>query len=74
LKYGSFADWEQRWRTGALATAQAAGEHLANLGDGDLTHLAEADIHVLAPPATQRLGMCGRLNVYDPAAGTSPHD
>ncbi|MEV6605806.1 cupin domain-containing protein [Kutzneria sp. NPDC051319] len=74
LKRGSFADWERRWRAGALAAAHATGEHLASLGAGDLTHLAEADIHVLAPPTAQRLGMCGRLDVYDASAGMSPHD
>lgn len=74
LKHGSFADWEQRWWAGALAAAHETGQHLTRLGDGDLTHLTEADIHVLDPPAAQRLGMCGRLDVYDPSSGTSPHD
>jgi mannose-6-phosphate isomerase-like protein (cupin superfamily) len=74
LKHHSFADWERRWRAGARAAAHETGEHLTRLGDGDLSHLTEADIRVLAPLAVQRLGMCGRLDVYDPSAGTSPHE
>jgi mannose-6-phosphate isomerase-like protein (cupin superfamily) len=72
LKQGLFAEWEERWRTGALAVARATGEQLESLRDNNITHLAEADIHVLPPPDTQRLGMCGRLDVYDPASGMSP--
>lgn len=74
LKSELFGDWEARWRAGALATAQATGEQLERLRDGDITHLTEADIHVLEPPTEQRLGMCGRLDVYDPGTGASPHD
>jgi hypothetical protein len=40
----------------------------------DISHLLEADIRVLPPENTQRFGMCGRLDVHDPASGTSPHD
>lgn len=74
LKQESLADWAERWRAGALAAAELTGEHLGRLRDGDTGHLAEADIHVLRPDGPQRFGMCGRLDVYEPAAGTSPHD
>lgn len=74
LKQDHLADWEKRWRSGALAAAQRTGEHLDQLQAHDISHLMEADIHVLEPQDTQRLGMCGRLDVHFPAAGASPHD
>lgn len=74
LKQGVLDDWEKRWRAGALASAERTGEHLDRLRDGDLGHLAEADIHVMKAEGPQRLGMCGRLDVHDPADGRSPHD
>ncbi len=74
LKRESLADWEKRWRAGALEAAVLTGEHLDRLRDGDLGHLAEADIHVVRADGPQRFGMCGRLDVHDPAAGRSPHD
>lgn len=74
LKQDSLGDWEKRWRAGALAAAERTGEHLNRLGDGDIGHLAEADIHVLRNEGPQRFGMCGRLDVHDPAEGASPHD
>jgi mannose-6-phosphate isomerase-like protein (cupin superfamily) len=74
LKENSLADWEKRWRAGALAAAERTGEHLDRLRDGDLGHLAEADIHVTSAEGPQRFGMCGRLDVHDPAGGKSPHD
>lgn len=74
LKQDSLADWEKRWQEGALAAAKLTGEHLDRLRDGDLGHLAEADIHVTRAEGPQRLGMCGRLDVHDPSEGRSPHD
>ena len=73
LKPDSLTGWEERWRAGALAAAERTGEHLNRLRDGDLGHLAEADIHVLRADGPQRFGMCGRLDVHDPASGVSPH-
>ncbi|WP_434443136.1 cupin domain-containing protein [Lentzea sp. E54] len=73
LKRDLLADWEKRWRSGALAAAEATGEHLGRLRSGDLDHLAEADIHVMAAEGPRRFGMCGRLDVHDPADGRSPH-
>ena len=74
LKQGSLDAWEKRWRSGALESAERTGEHLGRLRDGDIGHLAEADIHVMSAEGPQRLGMCGRLDVHDPAQGRSPHD
>lgn len=73
LKHGLFDDWEQRWRTGALAAAHETGGHLTRLRAGDFSHLTDADIQVLEPPSEQRLGMCGHLDVYAASAGKSPH-
>ncbi|PWK81392.1 hypothetical protein C8D88_11714 [Lentzea atacamensis] len=74
LKQGLLPDWEERWRAGALASAERTGEHLDLLREGDIGHLAEADIHVMRAEGPQRFGMCGRLDVHDPAEGRSPHD
>lgn len=74
LKQGALDAWEKRWREGALASAVRTGEHLDRLRDGDIGHLAEADIHVMRADGPQRFGMCGRLDVHDPAEGRSPHD
>ncbi|CAM3827311.1 cupin domain-containing protein [Kibdelosporangium persicum] len=74
LKRDRLADWEQRWRSGALAVAQRTGEHLDRLRAEDISHLKEADIRVLPPQSAQRLGMCGRLDVHAPGSGVSPHD
>jgi mannose-6-phosphate isomerase-like protein (cupin superfamily) len=74
LKRPHFADWKQRWRTGALAAAQRTGQQLDQLRADDISYLMEADIRVLPPESAQRFGMCGRLDVHDYAAGASPHD
>lgn len=74
LKQDALDAWEKRWRSGALASAERTGEHLDRLRDGDIGHLAEADIHVMRAEGPQRFGMCGRLDVHDPAEGRSPHD
>ncbi|MGZ3145758.1 cupin domain-containing protein [Lentzea chajnantorensis] len=73
LKRESLDDWEQRWRAGALAATQLTGEHLERLRAGDIGHLAGADVHVVRGEEPQRFGMCGRLDVHDPAAGRSPY-
>ncbi|SER14656.1 hypothetical protein SAMN05216188_10889 [Lentzea xinjiangensis] len=73
LKRESLADWEKRWRDGALASAELTGAHLDRLRHGDPGHLAEADVHVLPADAPRRFGMCGRLDVHDPGGGRSVH-
>lgn len=67
LKADSFEAWSERWKAGPMAAATATGEQLARLRDGDWTHLTEAAVHRLDPPAEQTFGMCGRLDTYDPA-------
>ncbi|WP_312877730.1 cupin domain-containing protein [Lentzea indica] len=74
LKQDVLDAWEKRWRAGALASAERTGVQLDRLRDGDIGHLAEADIHVMRSEGPQRFGMCGRLDVHDPAEGRSPHD
>jgi mannose-6-phosphate isomerase-like protein (cupin superfamily) len=64
LKRDALDAWEERWRNGALASAERTGEHLNRLREGDIGHLAEADIHVTQAEGPQRFGMCGRLDVY----------
>ena len=74
LKQDVLDAWEKRWRAGALASAERTGEQLNRLREGDIGHLAEADVHVMRAEGPQRFGMCGRLDVHDPAEGSSPHD
>lgn len=74
LKQDLLDAWEKRWREGALASAERTGLQLDRLREGDIGHLAEADIHVMRAEGPQRFGMCGRLDVHDPAEGRSPHD
>ncbi|MFD8305976.1 cupin domain-containing protein [Streptomyces sp. NPDC059690] len=58
------AEWRERWRRGAEASATATGEQLARLEHGDADHLAEAVVRAEQPSAYGRFGMCGRLDVY----------
>ncbi|SFR05943.1 Cupin domain-containing protein [Lentzea waywayandensis] len=74
LKQDALDAWEKRWRAGALASAERTGEQLNRLRVGDIGHLAEADVHVMRTEGPRRFGMCGRLDVHDPAEGISPHD
>jgi mannose-6-phosphate isomerase-like protein (cupin superfamily) len=74
LKQNVLDAWEKRWRAGALASAERTGEQLDRLRDGDIGHLAEADVHVVRAEGPRRFGRCGRLDVHDPAEGISPHD
>ncbi|MFG2002822.1 cupin domain-containing protein [Spirillospora sp. NPDC048911] len=65
LKADRFAEWEERWRSGALTAAEATGAQLTALRHGDGSHLERAAVHLAPDPAGDRLGMCGRLDVYD---------
>ncbi|MER6068342.1 cupin domain-containing protein [Streptomyces sp. NPDC001852] len=58
------AEWRRRWRSGALAAAEATGRHLDQLAAGDAAHLAEAAVRAEQPLERGRFGMCGRLDVY----------
>jgi len=83
LKAAQVPDWRDRWRAGALATAEQTGEHLDEIAAGAVGHLAEAGLWRIdspirtgaAPSAadardTRGYGMCGRLTVY-PAVGAA---
>ncbi|MGW2617528.1 cupin domain-containing protein [Streptomyces sp. NPDC001500] len=58
------ADWRERWARGARAAADATGEQLDRLAEGDVSHLAEAVVRAEEPSEHGRFGMCGRLDVY----------
>ena len=58
------AEWRERWRRGAQAAAQATGEQLDRLAEGDVSHLAEAVVRAEQPSQQGKFGMCGRLDVY----------
>jgi mannose-6-phosphate isomerase-like protein (cupin superfamily) len=61
-------DWRDRWRAGALATAELTGQHLNEIGAGVAGHLDAAGLWRIERPAEERsFGMCGRLTTY-PAA------
>ncbi|WP_405964905.1 cupin domain-containing protein [Streptomyces sp. NBC_00723] len=58
------AEWRERWLRGARAAAQATGEQLDRLSDGDVSHLAEAAVRAEQPSSHGKFGMCGWLDVY----------
>jgi mannose-6-phosphate isomerase-like protein (cupin superfamily) len=61
-------DWRDRWRAGALATAELTGEHLDEISASVPGHLDAAGLWRIERPAGERsYGMCGRLTTY-PAA------
>ena len=62
------AEWRERWRAGALATATETGERLDALEAGRDPGLAGA--RVASTAAAPAFGMCGRLRRYEtqPAA------
>jgi mannose-6-phosphate isomerase-like protein (cupin superfamily) len=62
------AGWRDRWRAGALATAELTGEHLTEIGAQATGHLGAAGLWRIEPSdAARAYGMCGRLTTY-PAA------
>jgi mannose-6-phosphate isomerase-like protein (cupin superfamily) len=67
-------DWLERWRAGALATAELTGAHLDEIAEGVPGHLLAAGVwRIEAAPAgedTRGYGMCGRLTTYPPASAT----
>ncbi|MFF4658328.1 cupin domain-containing protein [Streptomyces sp. NPDC001381] len=58
------AEWRERWLRGARAAAEATGEQLGRLAEGDPSHLAEAVVRAEQPSVYGKFGMCGRLDVY----------
>lgn len=64
LVAGRTAEWEARWRDGAVAQAAATRDHLAALAVGDGTHLRASVVRRRAAASPWRYGMCGRLQVW----------
>ncbi|WP_238598051.1 cupin domain-containing protein [Saccharothrix sp. ALI-22-I] len=58
------AEWRERWRRGAEASAAATGVQLDSLERGEFPHLADAAVWSEQPAARGKFGMCGRLDVY----------
>jgi len=65
LAGGHADDWRERWRAGALATAELTGVHLDEIGAGMAGHLAAASLwRIEQSPGERSYGMCGRLTTY----------
>jgi hypothetical protein len=58
------AEWRERWRRGAEASAAATGVQLDWLERGESPHLTDAAVRSEQPVARGKFGMCGRLDVY----------
>jgi len=58
------AEWRERWRQGADASAAATAAQLDWLERGESPHLAAAAVSSEQPSARGKFGMCGRLDVY----------
>ncbi|MEU0118005.1 cupin [Streptomyces bobili] len=58
------AEWRERWRQGAEASAAATGAQLDWLEQGQSPHLADASVRSEQPTGHGKFGMCGRLDVY----------
>jgi mannose-6-phosphate isomerase-like protein (cupin superfamily) len=67
------ATWRERWRAGALATAEVTATHLDALEKSDPTHLAQASLHTTAPTREAGFGMCGRRQEYEVPGATLPY-
>lgn len=69
LAGGRAGDWRDRWRDGALATAELTGTHLDEIGARVPGHLQAGGLWRIGKPAGERAyGMCGRLTTYPAAA------
>jgi hypothetical protein len=68
LAAAQVTDWRDRWREGAMATAELTGVHLDEIAAGVTGHLAQAGLwRIERSPADRAYGMCGRLTTYPPA-------
>lgn len=57
--------WRSRWAQGPKAATDQTDAHLRAIAAADGTHLREASVHRLDPPAEVRgLGCCGTLGTY----------
>jgi mannose-6-phosphate isomerase-like protein (cupin superfamily) len=69
LTGGHTDDWRNRWRSGALATAELTGTHIDEIGAAVPGHLGAAGLWRIGRPEGERsYGMCGRLTTYPAAA------
>ena len=59
------AEWRERWRQGAEASAAATGAQLDWLERAEAPHLTDAAVRAEQPVAHGKFGMCGRLDVYE---------
>ncbi|MFJ4821401.1 cupin domain-containing protein [Streptomyces sp. NPDC088801] len=59
------AEWRERWRQGAEASAAATGVQLDWLERAEAPHLADAVVRAEQPVTRGKFGMCGRLDVYE---------
>lgn len=66
LVSGRAGGWWELWRERVLAPAERTGEQLADLAAGTGDHMGQSAVYTADPaPALPRLGMCGRLDVWD---------
>ncbi|RAJ69807.1 hypothetical protein K378_00963 [Streptomyces sp. Amel2xB2] len=68
------AEWQARWRDGALAAAERTGQHLAALAEGDPSHLSAARVCSAEPTRRGGHGLCGRRDEYALPGATPPYD
>lgn len=65
LTGGRVEDWRERWRDGALATAEGTGRQLDALASGVADYLASGGVQRISrPDGPKAYGMCGRLTTY----------
>lgn len=58
-------DFENVWASGPAAAVDATRRQLEALAAGNAEHLADASVHALPPPASERrMGCCGTLGTY----------
>lgn len=60
--------WRDAWQDGPTAAGERAGELIAALEDGGVPPLS-ASMFGIEPPASEVLGLCGRLHVYPSVDG-----
>jgi len=64
-----FDDFGEVWKGGPVAEAMRTGTLMSQLAQGDASHLADASVHRIAPPApdgVRRMGCCGTLGTFVP--------
>jgi mannose-6-phosphate isomerase-like protein (cupin superfamily) len=59
------AGWSKLWQDRVLAQAESTGGHLRDLASGTGDHLDRSGVYTATPGEPGKLGMCGRLQVWD---------